>query len=159
MVSSQATDGVRRAAPEDAGALARLRLDFRGPRAPNVETEGEFLARCAAWMRDRLGPQSSWRVWVLVRNNEVAGNVWLQAIEKLPNPTAEPELHAYISNFYVAPEYRNGGAGSALLGAVLDECRRLRADTVFLWPSARSRPLYERHGFAVSNAVLTLKLH
>src|SRR6185503_3521373 len=156
-MSQSSPDGIRRATPADAAALARLRLDFRGPRAPNVETEQEFLDRCAAWMRDRLGPESVWRVWVLERNNAAVGNVWMQAVEKLPNPTTEPELHAYVSNFYISPEHRNGGGGSAMLGVVLDECRRLRVDTVFLWPSARSRPLYERHGFAMSDGVLVLK--
>jgi GNAT superfamily N-acetyltransferase len=134
-----------------------LRLEFRGPRAPNVESETAFLDRCETWMRERLGDDSIWRVWVFERNNEPAGAVWLQVVEKLPNPTAESELHAYISNFFVRPDFRNTGAGSALLHAALDEAARLGVDSVFLWPSARSRPLYERHGFAVSENVLVRK--
>ena len=156
-MSPTAADAIRRATPSDAAALARLRLEFRGPRAPAVESEQEFLDRCGAWMRERLRPDSVWRAWVIHRNKEPVGTVWLQVVEKLPNPTAEPELHAYVSNFYISAEYRNGGGGSALLRAALDECRQLSVDTVFLWPSARSRPLYERNGFAMANGILVLE--
>src|SRR5262245_27808477 len=144
MTTSVAT-AVRRATQSDAERLARLRFEFRGPRAPNVESEAEFLTRCAAWMYSRLTPSSIWRVWLVERNGEPAGAVWLQIVEKLPNPTSEPELHAYLSNFYVRPAYRNDGIGSALLRTALLECTRLDVDSVFLWPSARSRSLYERH--------------
>ena len=148
---------IRRATPSDADTLASLRLEFRGPRAPNVESEREFLDRCAAWMHPRLTPESIWRVWIAERNQDVAGTVWMQVVEKLPNPTAESEVHAYISNFYVRPDHRNTGTGSSLLREALDECGRLNVDSIFLWPSARSRPLYTRHGFAATDGVLVLK--
>lgn len=148
---------VRRATRADAAALARLRLDFRGPRAPNLEAEQVFLERCAAWMAPRLTSGAAWRAWVLDWNDRVAGNVWVQVIEKLPNPTAEAEIHAYVSNLYVAPAHRNEGAGTALLRAALDECARLEVDSIFLWPSARSRSLYRRHGFVVRDDILVLK--
>jgi GNAT superfamily N-acetyltransferase len=158
-VEAPASNVVRRATQSDAAALARLRLEFRGPRAPNVESETDFLARCEAWMRARLGDDSIWRVWLLERNNDPVGAVWLQVVEKLPNPTAESEVHAYVSNFYVRSDQRNGGGGSLLLRTALDETERLGVDSIFLWPSARSRPLYERHGFAVSENVLVRKNH
>jgi hypothetical protein len=40
---------------------------------------------------------------------------------------------------------------------VLDECRHLDVDSVFLWPTPRSRPLYERFGFTNNGAVLSLE--
>jgi len=158
-VEAPATNVVRRGTQSDAAALAQLRLEFRGPRAPNVESETEFLTRCETWMRARLGDDSIWRVWLLEWNRDLIGAVWLQVVEKLPNPTAESELHAYVSNFYVRPDHRNTGGGSLLLRAALDEAERLGVDSIFLWPSARSRPLYERHGFAVSENVLVRKSH
>jgi GNAT superfamily N-acetyltransferase len=137
--------------------LARLRFEFRAPRAPTVEPEDEFLARCTAWMEPRLIDASPWRAWVAETSDLLVGNVWMQVVEKLPNPGEEPELHAYVSNFFVRPEYRNLGAGSGLMKVVLDECRQLDVDSVFLWPTARSRPLYERLGFTNSGAVLSLE--
>src|SRR5262245_45880483 len=148
---------VRRATESDADALALLRFEFRAPRAPNVESEQEFLTRCSGWMRARLSADAAWRAWLVERNKVLAGSVWLQVVEKLPNPTGEAERHAYVSNFYVRPEHRNAGVGSALLQDVLAEAARLEVDSVFLWPSERSRPLYERFGFETTTGVLVLK--
>jgi GNAT superfamily N-acetyltransferase len=146
----------RRACPSDASALARLRFEFRAPRAATVETEDEFLERCTAWMEPRLIDASSWRAWVAETSDLLVGNVWMQVVEKLPNPGEEPELHAYVSNFFVRSEHRNLGAGSGLMKVVLDECSRLDVDSVLLWPTARSRSLYERLGFTNNGAVLSL---
>jgi ribosomal protein S18 acetylase RimI-like enzyme len=148
---------VRRATESDADALALLRFEFRAPRAPNVESEQAFLARCSGWMRARLFPDSAWRAWLVERNNVLVGSVWLQVVEKLPNPTVEAERHAYVSNFYVRPDHRNGGVGSALLMEALADAARLHVDSIFLWPSERSRSLYERFGFETTNGVLVLK--
>jgi GNAT superfamily N-acetyltransferase len=109
-------------------------------------------------MRSRLADDARWRVWVLDHAGDVVGNVWLQLVEKLPNPNVDRERHGYITNFYVRPEHRNGGAGSRMLRAVLDECERSDVDTVFLWPTARSRPLYERHGFMPGSGILAQDL-
>jgi len=89
----------------------------------------------------------------------IVGNIWLQIVEKLPNPNVERERHGYVTNFFVRPEYRNTGAGSRLLDALLGECRGLEIDSVFLWPSDRSRPLYERHGFVTPSTMLVLEDH
>src|SRR5689334_146216 len=102
---------VRRAAPSDAPRLAQLRLAFRSERHPTTEDAQSFLARCRDWMIARLERDSSWRTWILDRDGEVLGNIWLQVIEKIPNPGDESERHAYISNFYVHPDVRNSGAG------------------------------------------------
>jgi GNAT superfamily N-acetyltransferase len=108
-------------------------------------------------MRPRIADESEWRVWVLEQDGAVVGNIWLELIEKLPNPNVEREMHAYVTNFYIRPEYRNTGAGSRLLEAVLDECKRADVDSVFLWPSDRSRPLYQRHGFVAPSTMLVLE--
>ena len=81
----------------------------------------------------------------------------MQVVEKLPNPGDEPERHAYVSNLFVRPDHRNLGIGADLLRAVLDEGKRLDVDAVFLWPTARSRSLYERFGFTANGAVLSLE--
>src|SRR5512132_4347102 len=146
-MNTPADGQVRLATVDDASALAVLRYEFRASNKTAVESAEEFLPRCVEWMRPRLADDARWRVWVLDHAGDVVGNVWLQLVEKLPNPNVDRERHGYITNFYVRPEHRNGGAGSRMLRAVLDECERSDVDTVFLWPTVRSRPLYERHGF------------
>lgn len=139
---------MRPASPADAPALAELRHEFRTALDPLVEPEAGFHARCAAWMAARLPHAEVWRCWVA---EDVVGGprgmVWVQFLEKLPNPVHEPEIHAYLTSFYVRPAARNQGIGSALLEAALAACADRGVDTVFLWPTPRSRALYLRHGF------------
>ena len=75
----------------------------------------------------------------------------------MPNPVAESEAIAYLSNLYVVPSAR-GGTGTRLLQVALDECRAKRVDRVVLWPSTRSVTLYRHHGFSNSGAVMELKI-
>jgi N-acetylglutamate synthase-like GNAT family acetyltransferase len=109
-------------------------------------------------MRVRLGGETHWRAWILETNAGPVGTVWLQIVEKVPNPVVERELHAYVTNFFVHPDERGRGAGGRLLSAALAECEALGVDTVFLWPTSQSRALYERHGFATKDSVMFREL-
>jgi len=156
-VNSAENGQIRRATPADVPVLSSLRFEFRSRQKNPVETAAEFIPRCIDWMRPRVADESRWRVWVLEHDGGIAGNIWLELIEKLPNPNVERETHGYVTNFFIRPERRNLGAGSRLLKAVLDECERARVDSVFLWPSDRSRPLYERHGFVPASDIFVLE--
>ena len=151
---------VRPATAADAPRLARLRFAFRSEYQAVVEPESEFVSRCEPWMRDRLARDTGWRAWVAVQRDTEAllGTLWLQLIEKLPNPGDETELHAYITSVYIHPDIRNAGVGSRLIDAALGACRALDVDTVFLWPSSRSRPLYARHGFSLPEDIFSQRL-
>jgi GNAT superfamily N-acetyltransferase len=148
---------IRAAVPGDADRLAQLRWDFRVARAPVQEDHHAFLRRCADWMRRELASQAVWRAWVAVAGEEIVGQLWVQTINKMPNPVAERERHAYVSNVYVQPDHR-GGAGSRLLDAALAWARAEQMDRVILWPSSRSVTLYERHGFTHHGDVMELAL-
>jgi GNAT superfamily N-acetyltransferase len=148
---------VRRAKRADAGILARLRHEFRAPLGQNVESHADFLDRCEAWMHARLGSESAWRVWIAEAEGDAVGAVWLQLVEKLPNPVAESEWHGYVSNLYVRERVRAQGVGSLLLRAALDECARADVDNVILWPTPQSRSLYARHGFEAADNMLVLR--
>lgn len=149
---------VRSAGVADAAELARLRYEFRAAERPAVESRETFVARCTTWMRERLVPGSSWHCLVAERDGATVGHVWLEVVDKVPNPGAnEPERHVYLTNLYVRPDAR-GGPGSALVEAALAWCRERQADTVILWPSEKSRTLYARYGFAPSTDILALSL-
>jgi GNAT superfamily N-acetyltransferase len=145
---------VRPARADDAGAMARLRWEFRSATGQPEETAGAFVERCRQWMSERLAAGGQWRGWVAEEGGEIVGTIWLQLIEKLPNPGTEPERHAYVSSVYVRPQLRGRGTGSALLEAALDACRELDVDAVILWPTQESRSLYARHGFAVRDDLM-----
>lgn len=146
---------MRRATPDDAEALARLRYEFRASVNAPTETEAAFVARTAPWMQARLGGEGRWRCWVVEGEGpHIAGHLWLQLIEKVPNPASELEQHAYITNVYVQPDQRRSGAGQELMDAALAFCRQERVDSVILWPTARSRTLYARNGFAIRDDIM-----
>ncbi|HWP36024.1 MAG TPA: GNAT family N-acetyltransferase [Gemmatimonadales bacterium] len=147
---------VRLATATDADVLARLRWDLRTALAQPAGEQAEFLARCREWMRERLEEGGGWRCWVAVENGEVVGALWLQLIEKVPNPVGESETLGYITNVYVRPEARNRGLGSQLVAAAVAFCRALPVDTIVLWPTDESRSLYERHGFRPPKKLMEL---
>ena len=130
---------IRRAVPADAPMLAQLRYDFRQELDPVLESEDVFLQRCTVWMSDRLQPGGTWRCFVAVLRDCTVGTLWLQDIEKLPNPVGHSELHGYVSSVYVVPESRGLGIGSALLQACLADAEARGAElTVSL--AIRSQP-------------------
>jgi GNAT superfamily N-acetyltransferase len=152
---------IRLATPADAPVLARMRYEFRRTSPAAREPEAAFVERCTRWMAGRLrdgadgeGSGHRWRCWVAEDADGIVGHIWLGLIEKIPNPAPEPEEHAYITNFYVRERARGTGVGSVMLSAVLRWCEDRHVHAVILWPTARSRSLYERHGFTPRGHVM-----
>jgi GNAT superfamily N-acetyltransferase len=143
---------IRTAAPADARALADLRWEFRAGKTTPTETRDAFVARCADWMTAEL-QRGAWRAWVAEQDGRIVGQIWLQLLSKLPNPAEERESHAYISNLYVTPSAR-GGVGTRLLRTAIDWACVNDVDRVVLWPTVRSRSMYQRHGFVENGGVL-----
>ena len=148
----------RVAIQSDAAALAELRYALRSSTGIATEPKSEFLERCSAWMTAHLSEASLWQCWIAEAEHELIGALWLQLVEKIPNPRAEPEYHAYITNFYIRESARGGGIGSRLLTMALDWCKAREVHAVILWPTEKSRTLYERFGFAVRSDLLELVL-
>ena len=146
---------IRAATPVDARMLAELRWEFRAGRDPAVEERQAFVDRCAAWMASELAG-TAWRAWVAHQSGRIVGQVWVNLIQKLPNPIDERERHLYLSNLYVQPAAR-GGVGTALLETALEWAGDNGVDRVILWPSARSVGLYTRHQFRRDADVMELK--
>ncbi|MGH9141284.1 MAG: GNAT family N-acetyltransferase [Vicinamibacterales bacterium] len=148
---------IRAATIADATLLAELRWDFRSTQHPPREAHEPFVRRCTAWMRRELQNGSAWKAWVAVDQQVIVGQVWLHTLQKIPNPIAESEQLAYLSNLYVT-EAARGGTGTRLLETALASCRASRIDRVVLWPSIRSVTLYVAHGFSHAGDVMELKI-
>jgi GNAT superfamily N-acetyltransferase len=146
---------IRLATAGDVGALADLGCAFRSGRDAPDEDRAAFIARCAAWMRGALA--SDWRAWMAVDADTIVGHAWLRTIEKIPNPVGQRTRQAYISNVYVRPDAR-GGVGSRLLEHAVEWAKANDVDYVLLTPTPRSRTLYARNGFAVTDAWLARRL-
>jgi GNAT superfamily N-acetyltransferase len=150
---------IRLAKSTDCDALAKLRYQFRAEAGSATETKSRFLRRCASWMKKRFRSGSSpWHCWVLDDGKQLLGHVCVQLFEKIPNPVNdEPELHAYVTNFYVVPEMRNGGLGRNLLNKALSWCHAQETDAVILWATPGSRSLYRRCGFVEPTDIFQLR--
>jgi len=141
---------IRVANLSDCRALAELRYEFRAEAGSATEAKSRFLRRYVSWMKKRFRSGfRAWRCWVLDDGKRLLGHVCVQLFEKLPNPVKdEPELHGYVTNFYVIPEMRSHGLGKKLLNKALSWCRSQGTDAVILWATPGSRSLYRRCGFA-----------
>ncbi len=156
---------IREARAEDAPALARLRYSFRAELKDPAEDEVAFLDRCTEWMAIRLA-DVRWRCWVAELGTgardvgsgaTLVACVWVQLVEKMPNPNGDLEHHAYLTSFVVVPEHRGGGLGSRMLRTAIEWCESRGVDSISLWPSEKSRPLYERNGFGVAVGMMELE--
>jgi GNAT superfamily N-acetyltransferase len=151
---------IRLATSSDSRALANLRYRFRSETESTIETKARFVRRCACWMKERFrsGP-SPWRCWVVDDGKQLLGHVCVQLFEKVPNPVYdEPELHAYVTNFYVVPEMRSHGLGKRLLKKALSWCRAQGTDAVILWATPGSRSLYRRCGLIEPTDIFEFRL-
>ena len=106
--------------------------------------------------RFRAGSHT-WRCWVLANGKQLLGHVCVQLFEKIPNPVNEPELHAYVTNFYVIPGVRGQGFGKTLIKRALSWCYAAGTDAVILWPSAASKSFYNQRGFVEPADIFELR--
>lgn len=147
---------IRLANPSDAPALTELRYALRSTNE-DIEAKSPFINRCTTWISEHL-QHDSWRCWVATDDNLVIGTLWLQLIEKIPNPTSESEFYGYITSFFMSEHVRGLGIGTKMLDLALSFCREQDVHSVILWPTEKSRTLYERHGFAAPPDLFELVL-
>jgi GNAT superfamily N-acetyltransferase len=147
---------IRPAGPGDATVLAEMRYAFRSEMAVPTEPETQFRERATRWLANRLAG-GAWTAWIACAPGEPVGLVLVQLVEKVPNPVPEAENIGYVSSLYVRPPWRGRGIGGRLLTTALEFCRRSGVDNVVLWPSPRSIPLYQRHGFRSVGEVMELR--
>lgn len=145
---------IRRAVLGDATQLAVSRYRFRSEFGQPSEPQTAFIERATYWFTEHLA-LPHWRAWVAHNpSQQLVGNLFLQLIEKIPNPVVEAEQIAYITNVFVEPAYRNLGLGARLLHAALDSCRPEEVDSVILWAYPASVSLYQRAGFQVPEILM-----
>jgi ribosomal protein S18 acetylase RimI-like enzyme len=152
---------LRRATPDDADELARLRWDFRVEHGtPADRAFADFLDEFRGFATQVLVEDSPWRAWVAEGGDRLVGCVWFQLVEKVPHPSRrrwERPL-GYVTNVYVEPDLRNGGLGARLMDEALAFAREREVAEVVVWPSPRSVSLYRRAGFGSEEAPLLLDL-
>jgi GNAT superfamily N-acetyltransferase len=149
---------IRVAKLSDCRALTEMRYQFRTELESPTEPKSRFVRRCTSWMKKRFRADSgAWRCWVADNGKQLLGHVCVQLFEKMPNPVNQPELHAYLTNFYVMPEMRSQGFGKRLLDKALSWCRAQGTDAIILWATPESRSLYRRCGLTEPADIFELR--
>jgi len=144
---------VRRAGPEDAGRVAlAAQASFLETFAGLLEG-ADILAHCerehAAEVYRRWLANAAAALW-LAETEHGASPVGyaLMAPPDLPVPTSDGDLE--LKRIYLLSRYQGGGAGQALLAAVIEEARRREASRLLLGVYAgndRAIAFYRRNGF------------
>lgn len=116
-------------------------------RAAFIESFIEFLRN-----------QSTYRIFVACDGNRVASAMFVSLIPKVPKPNRKSESIAYLTSVYTRKEYREQGIGAKLLGYIKAELCREACELLFVWPSERSVPWYERNGFLKENELMECPL-
>jgi L-amino acid N-acyltransferase YncA len=137
---------VRQAVAGDARELARLRWDFREEEQPG-RSRSAFLASFEEWFRGAL---STGRWVVVVAESQpgvVCGCMYLECIDKVPSPAATASAWGYVTNCYIASEWRRAGLGTQMLQSLVREARARRLEFLIVWPSREAVSFYRRAGF------------
>jgi len=135
---------IRLAEPGDAEALADLRSRLL-----------EYMSGRRLTGPERLCLEEYFRSWdfrdplclVCEEDGKVRGCVaasFYRLFPGLKNPSGE---QAVIHNLVVEEGYRGRGLGTALVDAILEECRARGAMRISLYATEMGRPVYERFGF------------
>lgn len=144
---------VRVAGPDDAAALARLRV--RWGEEWGAADDGSFATLFAEWVRDNAATHTA---FVAVHDGEVVGMAWLARYRRPPSPERGVRVHGDVQSVYVLPAFRGAGTGTLLVSAVIDEGRRLGLHRLTVQSSERAAALYQRAGFAPSERLLRMDL-
>ena len=143
------TIAIRRATPQDAPAIARVRIDcwrvtYRGL-IPDAYLDGMQLDQSIAlWDRVLAAGSADASVSVAEHDGDVVG---FAAANKLQEPRYD--LDAELSAVYVRREFQRGGVGRRLLAAVAEAQREAGAHGLIVWVIAGNkgaRAFYEQLG-------------
>jgi GNAT superfamily N-acetyltransferase len=137
---------LRRATPDDAQALTRLRGFMH--EAMGTELTPEWQARCEADFRRRLA--SPGFVAFLVEEDGAAvacGVGWLE--EHMPSPYQLDGRRGHVSSMSTDPAYRSRGLGRMVLRTLMGWFAEQGVPRVDLRATPYGQPLYESEGFQV----------
>ena len=144
---------IRPPQPEDAVALADLKIEWSRPEAEPTEVErAAFTEHLAQWMSAR---SESLLCRVAVSDENVIGMAWMVLYERVPNFDQPRRLSADLQSVYVIPSMRGQGIGAALVAELCAEVDSLGIPRTTVHSSSRAAELYRRAGFALDERLLS----
>jgi GNAT superfamily N-acetyltransferase len=140
----------RRATPDDAAELMRLRGVMLGSMDGGQPLTGDWQTSGAAGLRERLTAEAARLAAFVVDRPDragVAACVVGQVDRRLPGPRDPDGLRGYVYNVATDPAYRRRGFSRACMTALLEWFAGRGVRVVDLRASADGEPLYASLGF------------
>jgi len=149
MPSATPSTPIRLARPDDAGCLARFRLDLftelQGPL--DAGANEAFLSSCEGALRRYLETDRA-EAWIAeLPGGEPIGSLVLLLYPRLPSFHNLHTAEGYVISVYVAPAWRRRGIALSLMDAALEYGRRTGLARIRLHASPEGRLVYQRTGF------------
>ncbi len=149
---------LRRAIPDDAEALSRLRLDLLreiGNLADDRQA-GPLLAAIRAYFAPRL-IRGEFVAWVAEADGRLVATSGLVFFERPPDAGNLSGVDAYVMNMYTLPPWRGRGVATALLAELLRFAQASAAGGLRLHATEEGRPIYQRAGFRQTATEMELR--
>jgi len=120
----------------------------------NPDEKELFVCECAEYIKHRLGVDLY--CWIAESDKHLIAHINVIVAQKIPRPGKIVRKWGRLSTVRTIPEYRNKGVGSALMEKVKSWSREQNLEELFVCPSERSVPFYERTGFKGENEVMEI---
>ena len=152
---------LRQAGEQDYAQLADMKwrhceeddADYGESNLAGVDRDA-FIENFVLFLRN----QTTYRIFVACDGERVASAMFVAVVPKVPKPNRKSESIAYLTSVYTRKEYRGQGIGAKLLGYIKQQLMQQACELLFVWPSERSVPWYERNGFMQENELMECPL-
>jgi RimJ/RimL family protein N-acetyltransferase len=136
---------LRRITPDDAHALARLRLAALTELGLIEPPRAASFARRATREFYQLRRAARIDGWVAECNGAIVASAYVVFWQRLPYPGSSH--HAEIAGVFVEPAYRGRGLASELVRETLGAAQAMGVRKIVLHATERTRSLYAKFGF------------
>lgn len=136
---------IRRATPDDAYQIARLRQAMWDEMSPDQPSDGAFREATFVYWYQTLEAEQAVG-WIAEVDGRAVGMALVLLHQHPPRPFG-PIRRGYVTSVYVAPEHRRQGHGRALMEEVIAWGREQGLQRLELRSSEAGRALYEAVGF------------
>ena len=145
----------RLATAKDTARLAELFWEQIEEEKPlNNDEKNNFIHDCSTHINERLNKDLF--CWVADDNGRIIAHINVIIACKIPRPGKIIRKWGRLSTVRTIPEYRNKKIGSELMEKVKSWSLEQKLDELFVCPSERSVPFYERAGFTSENDVMEM---
>ena len=136
----------RLATSNDLELLVEMRLEFINVQAADDKYE-DLRKNCYKHLFEKAFKEKACNVVFAEDDGKCIGTGIVYFYDLIPSLFSPNGKKAYVTNMYVASDYRRRGIGSEILEQLIECAKKRGVKGMFLNPSEMGRPLYEKRGF------------